>query len=220
MESIVIVGASGHGKVVADVMRNEGRYHVAGFLDDSHSTGERYAGYPLLGSPQNLPHLVATHDLKGFVVAIGDNTVRSQVTQRIEALCPGLILVSTVHPAASIGADVSIGAGTVIMAGATVNPSVSVGRGCIVNTKASLDHDSVLGDFASLAPGVTTGGNCRIGAYAAIGIGAVLLHGVEVGEHTVVGAGSLVVRSVEPFVVAYGSPARSVRSRTRGEAYL
>lgn len=106
------------------------------------------------------------------------------------------------------------------MAGATVGPSCSIGRFCILNTNSSLDHDSVMEDFSALAPRVATGGNCRIGAYSAVGIGAVLIHGIHVGEHTVIGAGSTVLTNLDSFTVAYGTPARAIREREPGEAFL
>ena len=220
MDNIVIVGSSGHAKVVVDIVRKEGKYNVAGLLDRFRNIGEETAGYPILGKEEDLPELVKAHDLKGAIVAIGDNFVRSTVVARINEICPDLPFVSAVHPSASVAMEVSIGEGTVVMAGVAVNPCCSVGRFCILNTHSSLDHDSMLEDFSSLAPGAVTGGNCRIGQYSAVGIGAVLIHGIQVGEHTVIGAGSLVVKAVESFVVTSGAPAKVVRSRKQGDKYL
>ncbi len=220
MENIVLLGSSGHAKVIIDIVEKEARYHLAGLIDDFRSVGEETLGYPVLGRESDLPGLIPLHGLKGIAVAIGDNYVRAQVAQRIDGFCPGLLFVNAVHPAACIGKETTLGPGTVVMAGAVLNPGCQVGRLCIVNTKASLDHDSVMADFSSLAPGVTTGGNCRIGTYSAVSIGAVLRHGIAIGEHSVVGAGSLVLHDVEPFCVAYGVPARKIRDRKPGDKYL
>jgi len=220
MNNIVIIGSSGHARVVIDIVRREGKRNIVGLLKRFHSVGEQAFGYSILGGEEDLPQLMRLHDLTGVVIAIGDNFVRSQVAARVEELCPTLGFFSAVHPDASIASDVSLGAGTVVMAGAVVNPGCSVGRFCILNTNCSLDHDSILGDFASIAPGATTGGDCRIGAYTAIGIGAVLSHGINVGEHTVIGAGAVVVKSIEAFVVAHGIPATVVGARTPGDKYL
>lgn len=135
-------------------------------------------------------------------------------------VCTDLTFVSAIHPRASIARDVSVGEGTVVMAGATINPSCSIGRFCILNTNSSLDHDSIMEDFSSLAPFVTTGGNCRIGGYSAVSIGVVLIHGIYIGEHSIVDAGSTVVKNIDPFKVAYGTPARAIRSRQPGDKYL
>jgi sugar O-acyltransferase (sialic acid O-acetyltransferase NeuD family) len=220
LENIVLLGSSGHAKVIIDIVEKEGRYKVAGLLDSLRSVGEETLGYPVIGRETDLPQLIATHQLSGILIAIGDNHVRAQAAARVAELCPGLPLVSAVHPAAAIGKGTAIGAGTVVMAGAVVNPCCRVGRLCIVNTRASLDHDSAMADFSSLAPGAGTGGNCRIGSYSAVGIGAVLSHGVTIGEHCVVGGGSLVLRDIDPFCVAYGVPARKIRDRKEGDRYL
>ena len=220
MDNIVIIGSSGHAKVVIDIVRKEGKYNVAGLLDRFRNVGEKTAGYPVLGKEEDLPELVEAHELKGAIVAIGDNFVRSTVVARINEICPDLPFVSAVHPDASVAMEVSIGQGTVVMAGVAINPCCSVGRFCILNTHSSLDHDSIMEDFSSLAPRAVTGGNCRIGRYSAVSIGAVLIHGIHVGEHTVIGAGSLVVKSIKSFVVASGAPAKVIRSRKQGDKYL
>jgi acetyltransferase-like isoleucine patch superfamily enzyme len=106
------------------------------------------------------------------------------------------------------------------MAGAVLNPGVRVGEFCIVNTRASLDHDSTMGAFSSLAPGAITGGNVAVGSYSNVGMGATVLPGVSIGQHTLIGAGALVYRSVPDNSVAYGVPARLIRSRQPGDRYL
>lgn len=220
MENIVLLGSSGHANVIIDIVEKEGRYNLVGLLDPVRSIGETALGYPVLGHEIDLPQLIPARRLNGILVAIGDNHVRAQAAARIVDLCPGLPFVNAVHPTAGIGKETTLGPGTVVMAGAVVNPCCRVGRLCIVNTKASLDHDSVMADFSSLAPGVTTGGNCRIGSYSAVSIGAVLRHGITIGEHCVVGAGALVLNDIDPFCVAYGIPARKIRDRKKGDPYL
>lgn len=220
MDNIVIIGSSGHAKVVIDILQQEGRSRIVGLLDRFRNIGEKTLGYPILGKEDDLPDLINSHAIEGAIVAIGDNSVRSKVAARIKEVSPSLPFVSAVHPTASIATEVSIGEGTVVMAGASINPCASVGRFCILNTNCTLEHDSVLGDFASLAPGATTGGDCRIGQYSAIGIGAILIHGMHIGEHTVIGAGSLVTKPIGSFVVAYGTPARAIRDRERDDKYL
>ncbi len=220
MDNIVIIGSSGHAKVIIDIVRQEGKFNIVGLLDSFRKVGEQTLGYPILGKEEDLPHLINAHALKGAIIAIGDNFIRSKVANRIQEISPNLSFVSAVHPSASIATEVTIGEGTVIMAGVSINPCSLIGRFCILNTNCSLDHDSMLADFASLAPGATTGGNCRIGQYSAISIRAVLIHGINIGEHTVVGAGSIVMKSIDSFVVAYGTPAKVIRTRKPGDKYL
>ena len=153
-------------------------------------------------------------------MAIGDNFIRSKVTARVREVCPDLPFVTAIHPKATIAKDVSVGEGTVIMAGVTINPCCLIGRFCILNTNSSLDHDSVMEDFSSLVPRVTAGGNCRIGGYSAVSIGTVLIHGIHIGEHTVIGAGSTVLKNLDSFKLAYGTPAKAIRDRKPGDKYL
>jgi sugar O-acyltransferase (sialic acid O-acetyltransferase NeuD family) len=220
MDNIVIIGSSGHAKVVIDIVQQQGKYKIVGLLDRFRDIGEQTLDCPVLGKEEDLPALIKLHSLKGAIVAIGDNFVRSTVTAAVRKICPQLPFVCAIHPRASIAQDVSMGEGTVVMTGAAINPSAAVGRGCIVNTNSSLDHDSSLEDFASIAPGATLGGNCHIGAHTAIGIGAVLLQGIHIGEHAVIGAHSLVTKPIGSFVVAYGTPAKTIRTRQPGDDYL
>jgi sugar O-acyltransferase (sialic acid O-acetyltransferase NeuD family) len=220
MDSIVLVGSSGHARVIIDIIEREGKYRIAGLLDRFRKVGEHTLGYAVLGQEEDLPRLVLEHGLQGTMVAIGDNSIRATETARVMECCPGMKLVTAVHPGARIGKGVSIGEGTAIMAGVVVNPCCTVGRSCILNTNSSLDHDSWMDDFSSLGPRAVTGGNCHVGRYSAIGIGAILLQQIEVGEHTVVGAGATVLRNLGSFQVAFGTPAKSVRSRQAGDKYL
>ena len=220
MENIVIIGSSGHAKVIIDIVHQEGKYKIVGLLDRFRNMGEQTLGYPILGNEEQLPELIKAHALKGAIVAIGDNFIRSKVVARIKVISPNLPFVNAIHPKASIATDVSIGDGTVIMSGVSINPCSSIGSFCILNTNSSLDHDSILEDFASLAPHATTGGNCIIGKFSAIGIGATLIHGIRIGEQTVIGAGSLVIKSIDSFSVAYGTPAKWIRDREAGDKYL
>jgi len=219
-DKIVIVGSSGHAKVVIDIVEREGRYEIAGLLDHVRARGEQTLGYEVLGREGDLPRLLSDFGVNGAIVGIGDNYVRSQVVQRIAQLCPGLRFVSAVHPSSSIAKDVSIGEGTVIAPGVVLGPSCSIGRFCLINTQASLDHDCIMDDFSSVAPHGAVGGGCRIGAHSAISIGAVLKHGIRVGDHTIVGAGALVLSDLQSYRVAFGAPASEIRTRTPGEAYL
>ena len=217
---IVLLGSSGHAAVIADIVAREGRWHLSGVLDPERPRGSMWNGLEILGGDGDIGALMASRGIVGGIVAIGDNALRERVTRRIAAECPQFQFVTAVHPAAAVASSVSIGAGSVVMAGAVVNPGSTVGCGCIVNTRSSLDHDSVMEDFASLAPGATTGGRVRIGRGSAIGLGALLREAVVVAESTVVGAGALVLSDLPSSVVAYGVPARVIRSRKPGDKYM
>ncbi len=217
---IVLLGSSGHAAVIADIVAREGHWRLTGVIDPERPRGSTWNGLEVLGGDGDIGTLMASRGIVGGIVAIGDNALRERVTRRIAAECPHFQFVTAVHPGAVVASSVSIGEGSVVMAGAVVNPGSNVGRGCIVNTRSSLDHDSVMEDFASLAPGATTGGRVRIGRGSAIGLGALLREAVVVAEETVVGAGSLVLSDLPHGVVAYGVPARVIRTRKPGDKYL
>jgi sugar O-acyltransferase (sialic acid O-acetyltransferase NeuD family) len=217
---IVLVGCSGHARVILDILEEEDRCDIAGLLDTYKPPGTELRGYKVLGSHRDLPALMVADECDAVIVAIGDNWVRGQISNSIKDLVPQVRFMTTIHPSAQIAKDVTIGDGTVIMAGAMVTTGCHIGESCILNTGASLDHDSMMGGFSSLAPRVVTGGNVNIGAFSAIGIGAIISHAIEIGEHTVVGAGATVIRDIPARVVAHGTPARTTHVRKPGDSYL
>jgi sugar O-acyltransferase (sialic acid O-acetyltransferase NeuD family) len=154
------------------------------------------------------------------LIAIGDNWKRHLVSEKVKSLLPQFQFVHVVHPSAQVARGVTIGDGSVLMAGAIVNSDSGVGRFCILNTRASLDHDSLMEDFSSLAPNAVTGGNVQIGTCSAVSLGASIIHGVKIGEHSVIGAGALVVDDIPHHSVAYGTPAKVMRKRVEGDKYL
>jgi sugar O-acyltransferase (sialic acid O-acetyltransferase NeuD family) len=218
--NIVIIGASGHAKVVIDVIEHHGLYRIAGLIDDFKPAGQMVYGYTILGPSKNLAETVKNLHLYGGFIAVGDNWTRQKVVKQVNTLLPDFIFINAIHPGAILGRGASIGRGSVVMAGAVVNSDSNVGDFCIINTNASLDHDGLMEDFSSLAPGVITGGNVHIGSFSAVGLGAGILEGRKVGKQTVVGAGALVVKDLPDFCVAYGIQARVIRSRKEGEHYL
>lgn len=217
---ILVVGASGHAKVIVETVVQEDKYTVAGLLDNIRQAGDEVLGFPVLGSEENLRELIERYSIHGLLIAIGDNFQRSQMYERLSTAHPQLEMVSAIHPQASVSPSAVYGPGTVIMAGAVVNAESRIGKCCIVNTRASLDHDCHMSDFSSIAPGVAVGGSCKIGRRTSVGIGAVLKHGVSLGDDTVVGAGAVVLNSFGDEKVVFGVPAREIRGRSISEAYL
>jgi sugar O-acyltransferase (sialic acid O-acetyltransferase NeuD family) len=217
---VLLIGASGHAKVIIDIIEAIGRDRIVGLTTEEARSDGLFCGYPVLGNILDVPKIFTEYHVECLLVAIGDNWDRCRVASRITHLLPAIEFITFVHPSAQIGRQVEIESGTVVMPGAVVNSGSRVGRHCIINTRASIDHDSVLADCASVGPGATLGGDVRIGHCTAIGIGATIKHRVSIGEHTVIGAGSLVLRDQPGFVVAYGTPARVIRPREECERYL
>lgn len=212
---VVLFGASEHARVVADIARCAG-CHVIAIVDEDPNK-PAFAGIPIV---HDIAQAVRRYDAALWCVGIGDNHTREQVVERLLAMQPNLMFITLIHPRAVVAEDVRVAEGTVVMAGAVINPGSRIGRHCIVNTGACVDHDNLLEDFSSVAPGVITGGNVRIGRASAVCIGACVRHGVAIGSDTVVGAGAVVLGDVPPSCVAYGVPCRVVRGRRAGEPYL
>lgn len=219
-QPLLFLGMSGHGKVAVDIMRQSDQYDFIGFIDHDPARSSDL-NYPYLGdSEEIISELIKQHpNLKGFI-AIGDNWRRYLVMQKMASINPGFSFVTLIHPSAQIGSHVTIGIGSIVMAQAVIQSGSTVGNFCIINTKASLDHDSFLHDFASLAPNATTGGGVVIGPFTAVGLGANVIHGCHIGEQSVIGAGACVLQDIPDQVVAYGVPARVIRSRQAGDHYL
>lgn len=211
MQEILVFGAGGHGKVVFDILAEAGLYRVTGFVDPAKA-GQAHCGLPIFAS---IPK-----SCTAGIVAIGDNWRRSEAVAETRASHPTFRFVSAIHPRATVARDVKIGDGTVVMAGAVINPGTVVGAHCIVNTGATIDHDSTLGDYSSVAPGATLGGNCGVGEYAAISLGAKLIHRISIGDKAVVGAGAVVIADVPAGVIAYGVPCKVIRPREKDSPYL
>jgi len=220
MKNIVIVGASGHGGMVLDCIRKEGRFNVLGFVDSFKKKGTEQNGLKVLGSELELPWLIWKHDIYGAIVAIGNNWTRKEMVNKIGNIAPVLEMVTVIHPDATVGMGVNIGKGSFIAPGAIVNANSLLGDFCILNTNSSLGHDGKMENFSSMASGVCTGGNLLLGQYSAISLGANVIENITVGKHSIVGAGSLVIDDVEGHSVVYGSPARFVRRRKTGDPYL
>jgi len=219
-QKIVVVGASGHAKVVIDMLQLARQFEIVGIIDTALPAGSTFQGCPVLGPDEVIDNLPNRAQLHGFIVAIGDNGLRARVTQNLLTRHPELTLVTAVHPAATVAHDATLGAGTVVMAEAVIGPGCRADTGCIINTRASLDHDGHMEDYASLAPAAVTGGDCRIGNRSAIGIGATLKHGVTIGQNSIIGAGATVMKDIGDNRVAYGTPAEVIRSRADDEPYL
>lgn len=217
---MVVFGASGHAKVIIDILTRSSNFEIVGLIDSNKPAETFHCGYRVLGNERTLKGLMRDFEFNKGVVGVGDNFTRSELVRRIVSGAPNFQFISAIHSSAVIADDVAINPGTVVMAGAIINPGSRIGRHCIVNTRASIDHDCVLEDFCSIAPGATLGGGVLIGGFSAIGLGASVIHGRSIGQHSILGAGATLTRNLPEFQVAYGVPAHPVRMRTVGERYL
>ncbi len=175
-KKLLILGAGGHGKSVAEAALLSGDWTNIAFLDDSWPTTESVLGFPVLAKLEALS--VLSSQYSAGIVAIGNNKIRQVYLTLLEQV--GLPLVSIIHPAASVSASAKIGVGTTIMASARVGVDASLGKGCIVNSHATVDHDVTLNDFVHIGIGVHLAGGVKVG------LRAWLQAGICAGYHVIV----------------------------------
>ena len=212
MKSLVIVGAGGHGAVVADTAACAAAWSHITFYDDLWPSLLDNTGYPVVGTIAALRDRFASDSPSGLelLFAIGDNQVRMALTQEFLGL--GAALATIVHPAAVVSRSSTIGPGTVVCARAVVNPRSRVGVACIVNTGAVVEHDVDIGDGTHIGPAAALAGEVRVGSLVTIGVGACVIPGMKIGDGAIVGAGAAVVRDVEPGSTVVGTPARRIEA--------
>lgn len=202
---LIVFGASGHAKVVIDIIEQQGNYTVAGLVDDDvELKGTRLFSYPVFGTRAELTALMS-EKLRHAIVAIGDNTARAAVALLLEQ--HGWHFVTAVHPRASIGRGVELSPGSAIMAGCVINADAFVGKHAIINTGATIDHDCRIGDAVHVAPGCHLCGDVSVGAGSFLGAGTNVVPGIRIGTNVTVGAGSTVIRDIADGQKVFGAPA-------------
>lgn len=198
---VYLFGASGHGKVIKDILNANG-LKVKAFVDDNPNVKE-CGGRPVV------------HDAAGLspmIVSIGVNKVRKMIVERLWSGNPMIRFATAIHPSAVISPSAKIGEGSVVMAGAVVNADAVIGKHCIVNTGATIDHDCVVEDYCHVAPGAHICGGTQIGEGTWIGVGTSIIQCLNIGKNCMIGAGSVVVKDVPDNVTAFGCPAKVIKN--------
>lgn len=199
---LVIIGASGHGKVIADIAIKLNRYEEIVFLDDNTAIKE-CGGFPVVGKSTDFIDYIEDSE---FVVGIGNAKIRNRIMDMLN--CESATIATLVHPNSSIGQNVTIGEGTVIMAGSVINSDSMIGKGCIINTCASVDHDCILEDYVHVAVGAHACGTVQIGHHTWIGAGSTVINNVSVCPECMIAAGAVVVKNIMENGTYVGVPAR------------
>lgn len=205
MKKVVIIGAGGHAKVIADIIVKSGD-EVIGFLDDNEEQPNRILGFPYLGKIENVNKY---SDECSFVIGIGSNSVRKQIAETYD-----VNWYLAVHPRASIALGVTIGEGTVIMADALMNTDAHIGKHCIINTGAVVEHDNQIGDYVHISPGAVLCGTVTVGELAHVGAGATVRNNLSVCGDVIIGVGGIVVKDITKPGVYVGVPVQKLRHCT------
>lgn len=200
-EKLIIIGAGGHGRVVADIAEQVHRYKSIAFLDDV--TPSDAFSYPFLGDTTKAENFIHEYDI---FVAIGNSKARQKIMER---LAPhGALFPTLIHPSAIISKDVVIERGTVIMPGVVINRGAKLGTGIIVNTSSSIDHDCTVGNYCHIAVGSHLCGTVKVGDHTWIGAGAIVNNNISICRLCTIGAGSVVIRDITTPCTVVGCPAR------------
>ena len=203
-DKLIIIGASGHGKVVADIAIKMNKWQSIAFLDDDESI-KTSMGLEVIGRTADA---FTYKDEADFFVAIGSNTTREKIQEKL--IEQGINVICLIHPSAVIGTNVEIGFGSVVMAGVVINSSSRIGNGCIINTSSSIDHDNVIENYVHISPGVNMAGTVKVGKGSWIGIGSVVSNNVNICSGCKVGAGAVVVKDITEPGTYVGVPVRRV----------
>lgn len=199
---LIIIGAGGHGKVIADIALKNNQYNEICFLDDI-KVSEKCMGFNVIGKVNDVYDYINDYDI---FVAIGDSNIREKLIRDLKQ--QGAAIPTLIHPNAVIAKNVSIGLGTVVMAGAIINPDTTIGEGCIINTSSSIDHDCVIKDYVHISVGVHLAGNILVNEHTWVGIGACIKNNTSISERVIIGAGAVVVNNIEEKGTYIGVPAR------------
>lgn len=198
---LIIIGASGHGKVIADIALKLG-YEIIGFLDDNDSVKE-ICDFPVLGNTKKIQDYKEECE---FIIAIGNNSIREKIAEQYDVKWATLI-----HPTAVIGMHAQVGQGTVVMANAVINSCANIGRHCIINTSSVVEHDNVLDDYVHVSPNAALAGTVHIGKKTHIGVNACVKNNINITDDVIVGAGAAIVKDIKEEGVYVGVPARRMR---------
>lgn len=205
MERLAILGAGGHGKVVADTAESCG-WRAVDFFEDGWPARKMNGCWPIVGDTSALLGRLSEYD--GVIVAIGSNSVRHFKLEQLAAA--GAALVSLVHPASTVSRYAAIGVGSLVCAGVVVNADAIIGRGAILNTGCSVDHDCTWGDAVHISPGARLAGDVWVESFCWVGIGASVKQSIRIGSRVIVGAGAVVINDVADSLTVVGVPAKAI----------
>jgi len=196
-----IIGASGHGKVIVDILQCC-KVEISGIWDDNEQV-KVFMGFPVRGTIKDCIQ-ARPADL---IIAVGRNDIRKKIAEQFNATVFG----KAIHPSAVLSRDVITGVGTVVMANGTINVGSKIGKHVIINTHASIDHDCIIRDYVHISPQAGLAGNVEVGEGTHIGIGASIIQGIKIGKWCTIGAGTVVIKDVPDGTTVVGNPGRIIK---------
>lgn len=207
MKTLVIIGAGGHGRVVADCAQQIGAYKSIIFLDDCFNSKQTSGNWEVVGLVEDYIHYI---DHSDFIVAFGNNLFRAKISKKLQDAQANII--SLIHPSAAVSSHTFIGKGVILCANSVINVGTHIADGCIINTGATVDHDCNIHSYVHVSPGVNIAGGVTIEQYSWLGIGSTIIECLTLAENTQIGAGAVVTTSTEASSLYLGVPAKLIRA--------
>lgn len=213
MKNIVIMGAGGHAKVIADIilkrkeLLNE-KLNITGFLDDGYKNLKytKIFDIPILGDTSLIEKL--EHEKKyNYIIGIGNNKIREKISNKF----PNLNYYTAIHPKSVIGTEVAIEEGTVVMANVVINSGSKIGKHCILNSGSIIEHDNKIEDYCHISPNSTLCGTVKVGKNSWIGAGSIIIQNRNIGENSMIGAGSVIIRDIPNNCTVVGNPGKIIK---------
>ncbi|MES2239785.1 MAG: acetyltransferase [Bacteroidota bacterium] len=197
---LYLYGASGHGKVIIDILKSNNEA-IEAIIDDKPKS-ENLFGIPVLYS-KDIDNL----SIQKLIISIGDNLIRKRIVKGLNEVS----FHKAIHPKAIISSFSEVGDGSVVMAGAVINPDTTIGKHCIINTASVIEHDCIINDYVHISPNVSLAGHVAVGKGSHIGIGASIIQGIKIGKWVIIGAGAVIIEDVPDYAVVVGNPGKIIK---------
>ena len=208
-KEVVIIGAGGHAKVIADIIYKSGDI-VLGFLDDNKELGSNIIKEPklsVIGTINDIHKIQQKNNSINFIIGIGDNKTRRTIAEKYN----DINYYTAIHPTAQIGIDIEIEKGTTIMANTCINTSSKIGKHCIINTGSIIEHDNKIGDYVHISPNATLCGTVEIGENTHVGAGTTIKNNIKICDNTIIGCGTIIIRDIWEKGTYVGIPSQKIK---------
>lgn len=206
MSKLLIIGAGGHGRVVADCAQATGKYKEIVFLDSHYPNTTQNLTWQIIGHSDQWPNYLTSHDI---AVAVGDNTTRLSLFKQL--VSKNARLPNIIHPSAVVSPTAHMGDGNVVFANGVINPSVTLGNACIINTGATVDHDCQLADAVHISPGANLSGTVTVNEGCWFGVGSCAIQSIAIAQYCHIGAGAAVTKPTQAYGLYVGVPAKRIK---------
>lgn len=217
---ILLFGAGLHVHTCIDIIEKNSNYRIVGIIDSVKEIGSFVDSYKVIGRIENLKSISESLEISHGFISIGTNWAREKVLNEIRSELMDFEFVNLIHPSAVFGKNIKLGKGILIGALAFLSSNCEIGNFCLIHQKSHLGLDNKMGEYSSISLGSVTGGKVSLGERSAVTLRVTVNDRIKIGSDSVIGSGSLVIKDIPNNIVAYGQPAKFIRSRSKTDPYL